>query len=97
VELLVGPLQETVLGEKFCFALGRKGDVRGGGLAHIAQRHQPGGERIADLLAIDAIADQKPWSCRRRERNLALQLRVITAACALIGIGPAAVENVFAL
>ena len=49
------------------------------------------------LIAILIGADQEPRSGGRRERNRDLQLGIITPAGALIGVGPAAVEHVFAL
>ena len=52
---------------------------------------------VADPLAVDAVADQQPRAGRRREGNRGLQLRIIAAAGALIGVRPAAVEHVFAL
>ena len=54
-------------------------------------------QRGADALAIDAVADQQARPGRRREGNRGLQFRIIAAAGALIGVGPAAVEHVFAL
>ena len=97
VKLLVGALQEAVLGEKFPFGFAREGHMHRRGLADAAQRDEAACERRADLLAIDVVADQEARAGRRRERNRALQLRIIAAAGALIGIGPAAVEHVFAL
>ena len=97
VKLLVGALQEAVLGQKFRLAFTRESHMRRRRLAEAAQRHQPAGERRADLLAIDVVADQEARAGCRRERHRALQLRIIAPARALIGVGPAAVEHVFAL
>ena len=48
-------------------------------------------------LAVDAAADQEARAGGRGEGNRGLQLRVIAAAGPFIGIGPTAVEHVFAL
>ena len=46
---------------------------------------------------VDALADQQARAGRRRKGNRGLQFRIIASAGAFIGIGPAAVEHVFAL
>ena len=97
MELLVGALEEAVLGEQLPLRLAGESDVHRGSLADTAQRHQPARQRFHDVLAVNAVADQQPRSRRRRERNRNLQLRIVPPAGALIGIGPAAVEDIFAL
>ena len=97
VKLLVVAQQEAVLAQKLRFRLAGKGHMHGGGVGRVAQRHQAARERGSDLLAIDAIADQQPWAGGGRKRHRGLQFWIIAPARALIGIRPAAVEDVFAL
>ena len=69
-----------------------------GGLALAAELDQAGGQRRrATVLGVRAGPDQQPPAGRRRERHRDLELRVVVAAGALIGLGPAVVEDVFAL
>ena len=97
VKLLVVALQEAVLAQKLRFGLAGKGHVHGGGVGRVAQRHQSARERGSDPLAIDAVADQQPRAGGGRKGHRGLQFRIIASAGALIGIRPAAVEDVFAL
>ena len=97
VELLVVALQEAVLGQKLPFGFARKGDVNRRRVGGAAERDQTARQGVADAVGIDAVADQQARSGGRREGNRGLQFRIIAAARALIGIGPAAVEHVFAL
>src|SRR2546423_11716554 len=97
VKLLVVALQEAVRPQKLRFRLAGEGDVHGGGIGRIAERLQAARERGSDLLAIDPVADQQPWTGRWRKGHRGLQLWIIASARALIGIRPAAVEDIFAL
>jgi hypothetical protein len=97
VELLVGALQEAVLGEQLPLGLAREGDMDGGGLADAAQRYEATRQRVHDALGVDAVADQQPRPGRGGEGNRDLELRIIAPAGALIGVRPAAVEDVLAL
>ena len=58
---------------------------------------RPRCERRPDPLAVDVAADQQARSGGGRKRHRGLQLWIIAATGALIGVGPAAVEDVFAL
>ena len=97
VKLLVVAQQEAVPAQKLCLCLAGKRHMHGGGVGRVAQRHQPARQRGSDPLAIDAVADQQPRAGGGRKGHRSLQLRIIAAAGALIGIRPAAVEDVFAL
>ena len=96
MELLVGALQESALAEEVELRLGGEGDVNAGRLIEPAQLDQACGERLAGDIGMRARLDQEPASGRRRERHGDLELRIIVAAGALVGLGPAAVEDVFA-
>ena len=61
-----------------------------------AELDQARGEAGADLLGVGGRAHQQPPAGRRRERHRHLELGVVLAAGALVGLGPAAVEHVFA-
>ncbi len=67
-----------------------------GGLAHPAKLDQAGGEALAHRVGARARRDQQPPSRGGRERHRHLEFRIIAAAGALIGVGPAGVEHVFA-
>ena len=97
VKLLVVTLQEAVLAQKLRFRLAGERHMHGGGVGRVAQRHQPARQRGSDPLAVDAIADQQPRAGGGREGHRGLQFWIIAPAGALIGIRPAAVEDVFAL
>ena len=45
---------------------------------------------------IGSVTDQEPAAGRRRERHRHLEFGIVAAAGALIGVGPAAIEDVFA-
>ena len=95
VKLLVGALQIAEPAEELEFRLGRKGHMHAGSAAALANLDQAAGERALDGLGLRAVAHQEAAAGRRRERYGDLQLRIIAAAGALIGLGPAAVEHVF--
>ncbi|MET3156970.1 hypothetical protein ABIF34_003995 [Bradyrhizobium japonicum] len=97
VELLVGTLEEAVPGEQLPLRLPREGDVHRGSLADPAQRHQPARQCLHDALAVDTVADQQPRPGRRGEGNRDLELGIVAPAGPLVGVSPAAVEDVFAL
>ena len=97
VKLLVVALQESATGQKLRFVFGCKRHVNRRGVGRVAKPHQTARQRGADLLLIDAVTDQQPRTCRRREGHRDLQFWIVASAGALIGIGPTAVEHVFAL
>ena len=97
MKLLIGALQESEFAEETEFRLGRKGDVNAGcvvdaGKARSGRRPAPGGR----LGAAGPGRTRSRASGRRRERHGDLELRIVAAAGALISLGPAAVEHVFA-
>ena len=96
VELLVGALQESEFAEETKFRLSRERHVNARGAFDAAKLDQTGRQHIADFSRMRSRPHQQPAPARRRERHRHLQLRVITSAGALIGFGPAAVEDVFA-
>jgi hypothetical protein len=97
MELLVGALQKTLRGQRPAILALQEGGVHPGGLPLLAQGDQPLRQRRAHRLGICVGMHQKPRAGRRRERNRDLQLRVIVAARALIGVRPGMVEDIFAL
>ena len=96
VELLVGALEEAVPAEQVPFGFRRERDVHRRRLAHARQFDQACRQRLADRVGGLARGDEQPPSGRGRERHRHLQLGVIAAAGALVGLGPAGVEHVFA-
>src|SRR6266851_4889716 len=94
VKLLIGALEETVFSEKLRFRLARERHMGGRGLADTAERNEAARQRGADLVLVDAAAEQQARPRRRRERNRSLKFWIIAPAGALIGVGPAAVEHV---
>ena len=96
VELLVGALQKAALAEELEFRLGGEGDVNARRVIEPAELDQARGKRLAGGVGVGAGLDQKPASGCRRERHGDLQLWIIAAAGALVGLGPAAVEHIFA-
>ena len=95
VKLLVGALQKAAFAEEFAFRLGGEGDVNAGSLIEPAELEQARGERLTGGVGMRAWLDQEPASGHRRERHRDLELWIIAAAGALIGLGPAAVEHIF--
>ncbi len=57
----------------------------------------PPASALRTRRCIDAVTHQQATSGGGREGNTGLQLRVVVAARALVGVGPAVIENVFAL
>ncbi len=96
VELLVGAPQEALLGEVAALRLRHEGDVDGGRLLPPAQLPQARRQRGSHRLGVGARPHQQAPSGRGRERHGHLELGVVVAAGALVGLGPAAVEHVLA-
>ncbi len=70
-------------------------DRRGADL--LAQRPQAGDERRPRGVAVGLWRDQQPRTGHGRERHRDLELRIVAPAGALVGVGPAVVEDVLAL
>jgi hypothetical protein len=97
VELLVVALEEAERARKLPFLARREGDVQRGGVEPVGQRRRsPQQERLA-LGPVGALAYQQPPTCNRREGHGGLQLRVVAAGGALIGVGPGVIEDIFAV
>jgi len=96
MELLIGPPKKAVLAEQPAFLVGRERHMHRGGLVNPAQLDETGDERVADPVGIRARADQQATAGRRGERDRHLNLGIILPAGALVGLGPALVEYVFA-
>ena len=96
MELLVGAAQEAAFAEELALRFGAESDMNAGSLIDPAELDQACGERLAGNIGMGARLDQEAASGRRRERHGDLQFRIIVAAGALVGLGPAAVEHVFA-
>jgi hypothetical protein len=95
VKLLVGAMQKALFGEEFALGLRHERDVHGGRLMAPAQLNQAGGQPGANVRRLPRRHQQASPRCRRK-RHRDLKLRIIRAAGALVGLGPAAVEHVLA-
>src|SRR5712692_5219065 len=96
MELLVGAVQEALAREVLALPLGQEGDVDAGCLVPAAHFEQAGGETGLHGGGVRPGPDQQTAAGGGRERDRNLELRVVLAAGALVGLGPAAVEHVFA-
>ena len=67
-----------------------------GRFAQAASSIRPAREAAPHRIGALARRDEQPPARRGRERHRHLQLRIIAAAGALIGVGPAGIEHVFA-
>ena len=97
MELLVDALQEPVLAERVPIGLGQEGEMDRRGADLLAQRPQAGDERRPRGVAVGLWRDQQPRTGDGRERHRDLELRIVAPAGALVGVGPAVVEDVLAL
>ena len=68
----------------------------GGGAGLVPQRPQAGDQHRRGSAALARRSNQEARAGDRRERHRDLELRVITPAGAVIGIGPGMVEDIFA-
>ncbi len=96
VKLLIVALEEAALAEQRPFRFRHEGDVRRGRLAQPAELDKALGERGFRQHRLRARRDQQAAAGRRGERHRDLELGIIAAAGALIGVGPAGIEDVFA-
>ena len=97
MELLVGPLQQAHLAGELPFAAREEGDMQGGDAEPVGHLHGGLEQQRFSLARVVAGADEEPLAGDRREGDRGLQLRIIAAAGAQIGVGPAMVEDIFAL
>jgi hypothetical protein len=96
MELLMGALEEAALAQQFPFRRGGEGDVDRGRVRAPADVDQRVGEGGPNGLRLRPRARQQPAAGRGRERHGHLELWIVAAASALIGFGPAVIEDVFA-
>ena len=96
VELLVRTLEVAACAEEFPFRFGREGDVNRGAAGTPTHVRERIGEMRAHGIGLRARSREQPAACCRRERHGHLELRIIAASGALIGLRPAMIENVFA-
>ena len=97
VELLVGPLEEAELAGKLPFLAREEGDVQRGDAEPVGDLNRGLQQDRFALALLRAGPDQQALAGDRREGDGGLQLRIIAAAGALIGVGPAMIEHVLAL
>ncbi len=97
VELLVDAAQEAEVARPLGLRLRQEGGVDRRGLDLLAQGPQAGDEGGGGLVRVLARGDQEARAGDRRERHADLELRVVAAAGALEGVGPAVIEHVLAL
>ena len=96
MELLAGAQDEAGAAQGFGVGLIAEGDVDRGGVQRLAQRAPAGDQRFA-RAGRRVGGDQQTPAGDRREGRGDLQLGIIVAAGALIGVGPGVVEDIFAL
>src|SRR5215467_6308624 len=94
VKLLIGTLQVTEFSEQAEFRFGRKCDVHARRAGNLADFDQAAGQRASDRIFLRAGTDQKSPSSCRREWHRDLELGIVAAAGASIGISPAMVEDI---
>ncbi len=96
VELLVVAQEEAALAEQVPFRLRHEGGVHRRRLAQLAQLDQSLRQRRLRGAHRLIGCDQQAAAAGRRERHRHLELGIIAAAGALIGVRPAGIEYVFA-
>ena len=96
VELLVGALEKALLAEELPFRLGRESDVNPRCVIDPAKLYQACGKPLAGDFGVRSCPHQEPPPSGGRERHRDLEFRIIVAARALVGLGPAAVEDILA-
>ncbi len=97
MELLVGALEEALPSGKLPFRARKKSNVQRGDAQFGGQR---GAGLQQDRFAFGLIgtgAHEQTTPRDRRKGHRHLKLGIVTAAGALIGIGPAMIEHIFAL
>ena len=87
---------QAALGEEIPLTLRHERDVRRGGFAQPRELDEALRERGLGLVAVRTGRGEQATAGRRRERHRDLELGIVVAAGALEGLGPAAVEHVFA-
>ncbi len=97
VELLVGALQEAARAERGPFRLGEEGDVRGRQIVAARDFGETVGQRALHGGGEGAGAGEQARAGDRCEGHRDLELGIVIAAGTLIGLGPALVEDIFAL
>src|SRR4029079_6507140 len=96
MKLLVRALQKASFAERTPFLFGQERNVRGRQIARSGYLYELIGESAPDRV------DQRAGGCKqtrpghRRKWNRDLQFRIVVAARALKGFGPAMVENILA-
>jgi len=97
VELPVGAGEEAEAGQVLPLGLGGEGDVQRRGVGALRHLQRTRDQRLARFRRARAGTDEEAGAADRGERHRNLQLRVVLAAGALEGLGPAVIEHVFAL
>ena len=97
MELLVVALEEAERAGKLPFLARGEGDVQRGGLEPVGQRRRGLQQECLALGPVRAIAHEQPPTRNRCEGHGGLQLRIVAAARALIGVGPGVIEDIFAV
>src|SRR5580704_3819739 len=96
MELLAIADQKAVFRQPFRILDGREGDVDRRRLGLFAQLAERPDQRLSRALGRIG-GDEEPASGHGRERHGHLELRIIVAPGALVGVGPGMVEYVLAL
>src|SRR5271165_7099710 len=96
MELLMRALEIAVRAEQLPFGLGWKGNVHGGCGGAPANVDQCVGQHCTHGLGCSSGPHQKSAAGYRREWNGNLQLWIVASTGALIGFGPAVIEDIFA-
>ncbi len=94
MELLVGALEKAEGAGKLPLFAGGKGDVERRRLQSIREHHAGLQQQRRGLGPILTLAHEQAPARHRGERHGALQLGVIAAAGAEIGVGPAMIEHI---
>ncbi len=97
MELLVGALKKSPVCKERPFVLAREGHMHRRRMRRLAECDQPACQCLADARCINAVTHQQARPGGWRERHAGLQFRIVTAARARVGFGPAVVEDVFTL
>ena len=97
MELLIVALEEAELAGKLPLLARREGDVERGGVEPVGQRRRGLEQERLALWPARSLAHEQARTGDRGEGHGGLQLRIVAAAGALIGVGPGVIEDIFAI
>src|SRR5690606_20998193 len=97
MKLLVGSMQKSCSFQRSHLRRLGKSDMNRRSTKRIVERPEPLRKCGLNGIGVGDLADKQSRACRWSERHRRLQLRIVRATGALERVGPAVVEDIFAL